>query len=50
MVEAGYSAKKIKKILEDTKEQMIIYIGLSTLEYLKKVVESVLHPPYLPMY
>ena len=36
MVEAGYSAKKIKKILEDTKEQMVIYIGLSTLEYLKK--------------
>ena len=50
MVEAGYSAKKIKKILEDTKEQMVIYIGLSTLEYLKKVVESVLHQPYLPMY
>lgn len=36
MVEAGYSAEQIKKRLEETKEQMIIYVGLSTLEYLKK--------------
>ena len=36
MVEEGYSAEQIKKILEDTKEQMVIYIGLSTLKYLKK--------------
>ena len=36
MVEAGYHAEQIKARLEETKEQMIIYIGLSTLEYLKK--------------
>lgn len=36
MVEAGYSAEEIKKILEDTKEQMTIYVGLNTVEYLKK--------------
>ena len=36
MAEAGYSAVEIKKILEETKEQMVIYVGLSTLEYLKK--------------
>lgn len=36
MIDAGYSAAEIKKILEDTKEQMVIYIGLNTVEYLKK--------------
>lgn len=36
MIDAGYSAEEIKKILEDTKEQMVIYIGLNTVEYLKK--------------
>ena len=36
MIQKGYTAKEIKKILEDTKEQMIIYIGLNTVEYLKK--------------
>ena len=36
MVEKGYSAAEIKKILEETREKMTIYIGLSTLEYLKK--------------
>lgn len=36
MIEAGYTAEQIKKRLEETKEQMIIYVGLSTLEYLKK--------------
>ena len=36
MVEKGYSGAEIKKILEETREKMIIYIGLSTLEYLKK--------------
>ena len=36
MAEKGYSGAEIKKILEETREKMIIYIGLSTLEYLKK--------------
>ena len=36
MAEKGYSAAEIKKILEETREKMTIYIGLSTLEYLKK--------------
>lgn len=36
MIESGYTAGQIKQRLEDTKEQMIIYVGLSTLEYLKK--------------
>ena len=36
MTEKGYSAAEIKKILEETREKMTIYIGLSTLEYLKK--------------
>lgn len=36
MIDEGYSAAEIKKILEDTKEQMVIYIGLNTVEYLKK--------------
>lgn len=32
----GYSAEKIKKILEDNRENMVIYVGLSTVSYLKK--------------
>ena len=36
MTEKGYSAAEIKKILEETREKMTIYIGLSTLENLKK--------------
>lgn len=36
MIKAGYSAEQIRKILEDTKEQMSIYIGVNTMEYLKK--------------
>lgn len=36
MVEKGYSGGEIKKILEETKDQMIIYIGLDTVEYLKR--------------
>ena len=37
LVQTGrYSAEEIKKILEDTKENMSIYIALDTLEYLKK--------------
>ena len=36
MIKAGYTAEQIRQRLEETKEQMIIYVGLSTLEYLKK--------------
>lgn len=50
MAEAGYSAVEIKKILEETKEQMVIYVGLSTLEYLKREEESAPHLLYLQTY
>ena len=36
MAKEGYSVVEIKKILEETREKMTIYIGLSTLKYLKK--------------
>ena len=36
MANEGYSVVEIKKILEETREKMTIYIGLSTLKYLKK--------------
>lgn len=36
LVEEGYSAEKIKEILEADKENMAIYIAVETLEYLKK--------------
>lgn len=37
LVQTGkYDAEEIRKILEDTKENMSIYIALDTLEYLKK--------------
>lgn len=36
MVEEGYSAIEIQRILESSRDKMIIYVGLSTLEYLKK--------------
>lgn len=36
LVEEGYSAEKIKKILEADKENMTIYIAVETLEFLKK--------------
>lgn len=36
MVKKGLGASQIKKILEDDKEKMIIYIGISTMEYLKR--------------
>lgn len=32
----GYGAEKIKEILEKNRENMVIYVGLSTVEYLKK--------------
>lgn len=34
--EKGYSAKEIKKVLEQTAYESIIYVGVETLEYLKK--------------
>ena len=36
LVEEGYSAKEIKEILEEAKNQMTIYLGVETLEFLKK--------------
>lgn len=36
LIEKGYSAEKIKEILEAAKERMMIYIGVQTLEYLKR--------------
>lgn len=36
MIKLGYDAENIKKILEENREKMIIYIGISTMEYLKK--------------
>ena len=36
LADKGYSAEKIKKILEDNRENMVIYVGLSTVSYLKK--------------
>lgn len=36
LVETGLSAPEIKKILEDEREKMAIYIAVDTLEYLKK--------------
>ena len=36
LVEDGYTAPQIKDILEASREKTVIYVGLSTLEYLKK--------------
>lgn len=36
LIEKGYSAEKIKEILELSKNRMMIYIGVETLEYLKR--------------
>lgn len=36
MVKNGMCASEIKKVLEDNKEKMSIYIGISTMEYLKR--------------
>lgn len=36
MVKKGYSAEKIKTLLEAVREKMVIYVGLSTVSYLKK--------------
>ena len=36
LVEKGYSASQVKNILEVSRDKMVIYVGLSTLEYLKR--------------
>lgn len=36
LVEEGYDAAKIREILEEYKSSMVIYLGVNTLEYLKK--------------
>jgi len=36
LIEKGYSAETIKEILESGKDRMMIYIGVETLEYLKR--------------
>ena len=36
LIEEGYSAAEIKRILEDSKMNMVIYIGVETLENLKR--------------
>lgn len=36
LIEQGYNAQQIKKILEDSKDDMSIYIAVETLEFLKK--------------
>lgn len=36
LVEEGYSAFEIKEILEEAKDKMVIYVGVQTLEFLKK--------------
>ena len=36
LIEEGYSAKEIKEILEKAKLNMIIYVGVQTLEHLKQ--------------
>lgn len=52
LIEEGYSARQIREILEEQRDKMSIYIGVDTLEYLKKggritpaaaAVGSVLH-------
>ncbi|MDO4306137.1 MAG: DegV family protein [Eubacteriales bacterium] len=36
LIEEGYGAAQIKEIIEDARDKMSIYIGVDTLEYLKK--------------
>lgn len=36
MIEEGYSAEDIKDILEESRADMVIYLGVETLEHLKK--------------
>lgn len=36
LIQKGYSAEEIKEMLEKSRDRMMIYIGVDTLEYLKK--------------
>lgn len=36
LVQEGYSARDIKKMLEDARERMVIYVAVEDLEYLKR--------------
>lgn len=36
LIKKGYTAERIKEILESSKDRMMIYIGVETLEYLKR--------------
>ena len=36
LIEEGYSAGKIKEMLEAARERSMIYIGVETLEFLKR--------------
>lgn len=36
LIEEGYSAEQIKEILEEYRDKMVIYIGVETLEHLKR--------------
>lgn len=36
LIEEGYSAKDIKEMLEEVRDKMVIYVGVSTLENLKR--------------
>lgn len=36
LIEKGYRAEKIRKILEEAKDQMVIYLAVETLRYLKE--------------
>ncbi len=36
LIEEGYSAQEIKKVLEEYRDKMVIYVGVETLEHLKR--------------
>lgn len=36
LIEKGYSAEEIKELLEASRNRMVVYIGVDTLDYLKK--------------
>lgn len=36
LIEEGYSAQEIKEILEESRDKMVIYVGVETLEHLKR--------------
>lgn len=36
LIEEGYTAEEIKEILEESRDKMVIYVGVETLEHLKR--------------